>query len=594
MLRACNSAAFFLIAVCVLFIPGCGGEVEYENKAPLRGWNISSDNEAGAMRVIEVAASEYDINHLEFSHQLVHNLKDVRPTGKAELVNRLAAYAHAKGIQEVCVWDHALYDLGYYPDEFKIQVNGRQQLDLDNPYFWSWLRSDYNGMLGLIPHVDGVVLTFTDTGAIASDQYSTQLKSDADKLAAVVDSLAKIIIDEHDLSLYIRAFARDQKQLGLLTDCMRRLNHPDIKIIAKEVRQEFLLTHPISSVTDSIRRYDVVIEFDAAHEYNGQSILASMFPEVHVKRWKEYMSEPNVVGYVARTDRLFDSRIVDGPCEINLFALKRAAEDPWVDVGTIYREFIVKEYGEQALPFIEPAFRKTYNIITSVIYTLGIHVADHSVIDFSQESSYLSLNPGKWQGDLEYTVEHDVNKTFHYWKDVANHLCPAPYKRPDSRLAGEVPFVFENGWLEDRELMNMEYLNDIVAEKDYGVRLAQSALEDVIKAKPYIVKAGEYSKLIETFRRTEIAARAYRASAKAYFAFRVYSRGGEFRTPQLQYMLQEGLDEIVAVSDEIAKYPYKGPRADFAFQSLANNAMAIHKSILDSGWSGRLTINARP
>lgn len=584
--------SLLLLSGCVLLWAGCGGKKENPNKAQVRGWNISSDNEAGAMRVIDVAATRYDINHLEFSRQLVHNLKDVRPAGRAEMINRLAAYAHKKGIREVCVWDHAMYDIGYYPAQFKVQVEGKERLDLDNPDFWRWLRNDYTGMLALVPEVDGVVLDILNGEGQPMDQHSARLKTEGEKLAAVIDSLAEIIIDDHQLSLYVRVKADDHRQLELVMDCMKNLSHPDIRIMAKEVFQAFLLTHPVSSVTDSIRKYRAVIEFDAAHQHNGQGILASMFPEVHMKRWKEYMSESNVMGYVARTDNLFDSRIIDGPNEINLYALKRAAEDPWVDAESIYREYIAEKYGEKALPFIEPAFKKTYDIMTSMVYTLGIHIADHSVIDFSNGMSYVHFNPGKWQRSMEYSVDHNVNKSFHYWRDVANHLCPPSFKRRTNSLAEEIPFVFENGWLEDRELMNAEYLADIVAEKNYGVRLAQSALEDVIRAKPYIRNADEYTKLLETFRRTEMAARSYRAAAKAYFAYRVYSRGGEYRTPVVLFTLQEGLDEILAVSDEITRYPYKGPRATFEFQSLATSAMDVHRSITASGWTNRNLVNA--
>lgn len=592
MLRGSNIPVFAFLSALGFLLAACGGDKEYKNKPPIRGWNISSDNVDNALRVIDVASGKYDINHLQFSHQLVHNLKDVRPAGKAELVNRLASYAHSKGIREVCVWDHALYDIGYYPDEFKVDDDGKQRLDLDNPYFWSWLRSDYSGMLALIPEVDGVVLNILDTDSQPTDQHSSLLESDGEKLAAVVDSIAAIIIDDYQLSLYLRVSARDHDQLDLLMSCMRNLSHPGIRIMTKAVSQEFLLTHPVSSLTDSIDRYRVIVEFDAAHEYSGQSILASLFPELTMKRWKEFMSESNVMGYVARTDRLFDSKIIDGPSEINLYALKRGAEDPWVDVEAVYREFITEKYGEKALPFIEPAFRKAYDIISSMIYTLGIQIANRSVIDFSGESSYLSLNPGRWHRSMEYTVEHDVNKTYHYWQDVTNHLCPPSFKRPDNPMAEDLSHVFGNGWLENKELMNLDYLTDIVAEKDYGVRLAQSALDDVMRAKPFITDAEEYTRLMETFRRTEMAARIWRASAKAYFGYRVYSRGGEFRTPTVALIVQGGLDEIVAVSDEIMRYPYKGPRADFAFESLATSALAIHKAIMDDGWSSFNIVNA--
>jgi hypothetical protein len=541
--------------------------------------------------VIDVATSDYDINHIEFSHQLVNQLKDVRPAGRAELVNRLATYAHEKGIPDVFVWDQALYDVGYYPEEFRRVVDGKERLDLDNPGLWRWIRIDYRSMLTLIPEVDGIVLNFLDAPGVITDQYSLLLPDGATKVAAVVDSLASIFIDEHDLDLCIRAAVSDARQFSLLVSAVRQMRHPALTVMITEAEQAFLLTHPLSTISDSIRKYPVIVEFDAAHEYNGQGILASMLPEVHLKRWKEYLSEPNIEGYVARTDRFYESSIIDGPCEINLYALKRASDDPWMNIDKVYHEFVSQKYGEQAGPYIEPAFRKSYDIISSMMYTLGLPVASRSTVSFSNEASYITMNPGKWQRSMEYTVDHDVNKTFHYWMDVTNHLAPRELKRPGGAIAAEIPQVFENGWLDDRELMNVDYLRSIVAEKDYAVRVAQSALEDVLRAKPHIRNAEQYSRLIETMRRTEMASRLYRASAKAYFAHRIYMRGGEFRTPEVVYMLQDGLDEIVAVSQEITHYPYKGPRAEFNFQVLANSARALRQSIMDELGTGPRLLN---
>jgi hypothetical protein len=141
--------------------------------------------------------------------------------------------------------------------------------------------------------------------------------------------------------------------------------------------------------------------------------------------------------------------------------------------------------------------------------------------------------------------------------------------------------------------MNIEYLRNIVTEKDYAVRVAQSALEDVLRAKPHIRNAEQYSRLIETMRRTEMASRLFRASAKAYFANRVYARGGEFRTPEVVYMLQDGLGEIDAVAYEMANYPYKGPRAEISFQSLASSAISLRQSIMDELGTGPAILNGR-
>src|SRR5688500_6116547 len=76
----------------------------------VRGWTILSDHESGAMEVI-ARAPAYDVNHLQLSHDIVHDLREVRDTAKRGLTRRLTAAAHRAGIHEVVVWDHALYDL---------------------------------------------------------------------------------------------------------------------------------------------------------------------------------------------------------------------------------------------------------------------------------------------------------------------------------------------------------------------------------------------------------------------------------------------------------------------------------------------------
>jgi hypothetical protein len=555
--------------------------------ATVRGWNILSDHRENALRVIDVAEKEYDINHLQLSHDIVHDLKDIKKDEKRDLVNLLTREAHARGIPEVCIWDHALYKMDYYPGEFKIREGDKERIDLDNPAFWNWFKNDYRQMLDRVPDIDAIMLTFIETGAHVEDQHSKVLKTEGEKLAALVDTLANLFIDERKLKLYIRTFIYNQSELDAILECVRLLKHPEIIVMIKEVPHDFFLTHPVSAEVDKVK-YPVIIEFDAAHEYNGQGIIASIFPDVHLKRWKHYMTLPNVIGYAARTDRYNDTKLVDGPCEINLYALKRATEDPEIDSEKIYDEFITKKYGKKALPYVKQAFKKSYDIITSTVYTLGIQIADHSRIHYDRQWAYLGHNPGEWHKNMEFEVRHDVNKKFHYWKDVTNHLAPARHKRFQGSLAEGVSFAFKNNWLEEKELMDTEYLGYIVAEKNYGVRLAQSAVEDIRKAEPFIRDTASYSKLYHTFKRTEITARAYRATAKVYFGYRLYGRGEAFKTKTLNALIWEGLDEIRSVSEEIRNYSHKGPRGQYDFESSANRAMAIYKMVTETGWEGGL------
>src|SRR5690606_1407625 len=195
MVRAPGIRVIVLLTGCFLLFFGCGRNKKQESQVAVRGWNILSDNEPNAKRAIDVATSDYNINHIEISHHLVHQLKDVRPIGRAELVNRLAAYAHEKGREKVFVWDQALYDIGYYPETYRRTISGAKGLDLDDPALRRRIRNAYRSMPTLHPGVDGIVLTALDAPRRIADQRSIALPSPTRKVAAVVDSLATIFID---------------------------------------------------------------------------------------------------------------------------------------------------------------------------------------------------------------------------------------------------------------------------------------------------------------------------------------------------------------------------------------------------------------
>ncbi|WBB64127.1 hypothetical protein O7599_17105 [Streptomyces sp. WMMC500] len=50
-----------------------------------------------------------------------------------------------------------------------------------------------------------------------------------------------------------------------------------------------------------------------------------------------------------------------------------------------------------------------------------------------------------------------MNRTFHFWRDVVEYLGPVTCKTSDT-LREEAPYVWENGWVTDRNAMNHEYL----------------------------------------------------------------------------------------------------------------------------------------
>src|SRR5687768_13137198 len=103
-----------LLGLALLAPPG----VAQAGREDIRGWTILSNSDAGADQVIN-AAKQYRVNHLQLSHDVVHDLREVREPARQAQVNRLTDLAHSSGIKEVAAWDHALYALTYYPAEYR-------------------------------------------------------------------------------------------------------------------------------------------------------------------------------------------------------------------------------------------------------------------------------------------------------------------------------------------------------------------------------------------------------------------------------------------------------------------------------------------
>ncbi|MFR3550222.1 MAG: hypothetical protein ACLTTW_08390, partial [Coprobacter sp.] len=73
---------------------------------------------------------------------------------------------------------------------------------------------------------------------------------------------------------------------------------------------------------------------------------------------------------------------------------------------------------------------------------------------------------GRWIDPPVVWVEHDVNRTFHYWKDIINHIAPVQFKSWFSPSFVEVKGIFEKRWINVDEKMDSLYYRYIVTESD--------------------------------------------------------------------------------------------------------------------------------
>ena len=548
-----HNAARLGLLLLALFVTVPAGAEPLDAKTPVRGWTILSNSEPDAMAVI-AAAKAYNINHLELSHDIVHDLREIRDAKRQALVHRLVDAAHKAGIRQVLLWDHALYDLNYYPSEYRTGPGGT--IDLDNAKFWEWFKADYRALLDLAPRADGVVLTFIETGARVERQHSTKMPTAQDKLAAVVNAVADVVIGERKLTLYARTFSYTHEEYRNIAGAIGKFARPDVRLAMKEVPHDFFLTHPNDFFAGTIAR-PTLIEFDTGAEYNGQGLIANTWPEHILERAKDLLRRPHVTGYVARSDRYGLTRIIGRPSEINLLALKRVTENPNVTAEVVYDEFITARYGRAALPHVKAAFKNAFDIVTSSLYTLGTNTANHSKLDYDPyASSYSRSVSGKWIDPPYVQVRHDVNRKFHYWTDVVNHLAPAWGKVAKGTPLTETPEVLERGWLTPGDLIDDTYFEYIRKEKAHGVRLAEESVKHIEAARAHVTPA-QYQDLHHYFARTLLTAKLHHAVSTAYFGFRVYARGDTYRTPALMSAVRGALTEIPELARTIREYPAK-------------------------------------
>ncbi len=545
--------------------------------AQVRGWTLLSSSEKDDLAVID-AAPKYNINHLQLSHQLIKALSDLKDQKRCDLINRLVDAAHEKGISEVLLWEHTLYSLRYYPEEFRTGPNGK--LDLDNSAFWNWFKADIRKNLDHVPKIDGLVLTFIETGARAEDQYSRKLKTNQEKLAAVVNAVAEVVIGERKLALYARTFGHKASDYENIVGSIKLFKDPKIRLLMKEVPHDFFLTHPNDFFAGTIDR-PTIIEFDAAGEYNDQGTIANTWPQYPLRRWADLGCRQHVIGYVARVDRYYQSRQIGKPGEINLLALARGAEDPSVDPEKVYDEFITTHYGAAALPEVKAAFKNSEDIVKCILYILGSYVANHSELEYEPYSAYISMCSGRWLEPPISHVGHGINKDFHYWRDIIDHITPPYVKAIDDRWETTTN-VTGKGWIHPGEQMNEEYLRYIVDEKNWGIKLIEDSLAHIEKAKPALTPEA-YEQLHDYFERTMLVAKLHRGAASAYFGFRTWCRGKEFQTEFITQTVRSGLKEIHDTGKLIKEYPRKVQRGTWDWREDVKTAEHYRKQILE-GW----------
>lgn len=595
--------------IVVVLLAGCNTKLSEPDKTndkqtnprySYRGWNVLSNNRKNGLEILDKAA-RWDINHIELSHyQLCHFLYDMRDEKKRNDVIFFTGEAHKRGIKNVFLWEHAFYDMNYYPDSFKVKRQGEldfthhakhfkggmhEQLDLDNPAFWQWVYHDYDSLLSYVPEIDGIVLTFIETGSYVIYQQSKKHPEPSQKLAMLVDSLANYFINKKKLQLTIRTFIYNQFEKETIVNSLRLIKNKHIKVMIKMVPHDWFLTYPYQDFVQDIP-FPVVIEYDCGMEYCGENIIAASFPHYFTDAFRHYNQFDNVIGFCARTNRFETTTPIGTPGELNLYVLYRLSQNPDLQSDKITKKYLTDKYGDKAFPYLNKAYNAAFDFMMSTMYTLGQHTANHSRLNYHRANIYSSHTTGEWYDPDNQTrkVKHDVNKKFHNYKDVINVLSFPFYKTDTALMCRDICWVLDSGWLDAEEMMTKEFLNDIITEKNYGVKQATQMLADIKQAMPFMQNRQEAKALYNVFNRSLIFAKERRGAAKALYGYRLWCKDKAQQTEELKEIIYGGLQETETMLDSIDNYPVAVPKGQWRW-TRDREAFELYKRvILKSGW----------
>jgi len=381
------------------------------DRLPFRSWQLQSGDFERAKRVI-IAAPDFGVNNIQLGHSLVmFASRLLRDEERIRRFNELIELAHSEGLT-VHAWTHEFADL---PEEIT-----RERKWFDKPAVWELMRRRYGELFTRLPGLDGIVLTFHETPIMVFDVESDlPLAQRVAKLINHLDAACK----DAKRTLVVRTFAYTKDQVEGVAEAFAAID-PEVILMSKCVPHDWEVFYPHEPSIGQYPDRKQVIEFDPGAEFYGLGLVPYLYPE-YLRFRLHYARERAAWGYVARVER------IDYPCavrgvspesgsnELNLYALKRLAEDPAIEADQIWREYIVGRVGDGAYvsPLID-ALKLTDDVVNRLHFMLGCWYNNHSRLPDTQYAD--SHLPFIKQWNPQYAA------------------VVARLEKPDARTVGEV------------------------------------------------------------------------------------------------------------------------------------------------------------
>lgn len=517
----CTANRVLIVMLSVLCVSSAASAWRRCGPREYRVWQLQDYHMAHIKRLINLA-SERGVNRIQLSHNIVMDSEEIlNSSRRAEDINCAVRWAHEKGIK-VDIWTH---ELNGVPDE--LLKDGKA--NLDDPKLWEWLREKYARVFRLCPDIDGLVLTMQETAmSIYHERSVTSSIPPEQRVAKLIDSIADVCKSLRK-DLFVRTFSYEPSELKFICDGLK-LSTAEIIVMTKCQPHDWQPFYPDNPAIGDVGDHPQIVEFDLGYEFLGLSRIPYIDLEYLARRLSHGMSR-DIEGAVLRVERL-DWRATDTPNWATIEIFTRMLLNPCLDRTKAYRQWLEARYGKNAVPHLQSAFSRTFDIVNKSYFVLGGWITNHSILpDYGYATASL---------ERRATAKWDPSQA-----GVKQELL-SPTDRTVSKIS---------------------------LEKEEAVRLARASLEDIRSAKPHL-KERDFADLEALFERTLTMATVWKAHYDLYFAIRLYERQPSeamaYRISRLADALQRLRDSLATDLIALAA-SYKRPNNDANIRAI--NAM---------------------
>ncbi len=245
----------------------------------------------------------------------------------------------------------------------------------------AWLRDKYARVADILPDMDGLVLTYSET---SHPVYMDALVADARTAPERIGWLTHVMVDicrRHGWKLYIRPFVHRPAELQFMTDAMKSVadqlpRDGSVVLMEKCVPHDWHPYYPFHPMLGRVHGLPQVVEVDMGQEYTGLSQLLHYDGE-YLELVLRHAAERECIGAVCRIERM-DWRVFGTPNEVNLDLFVALARDPSRSAAQELQRWCAANYGQQSASVMARVVSRTHDTTNLTLFPLGEWLMDHS------------------------------------------------------------------------------------------------------------------------------------------------------------------------------------------------------------------------